>query len=116
MLPALAVSSEASIRSSPTTATRSPPETPPKVRLLATSELAKAIAITSRNASVMPTPSFDLKKLRKNWSMKGLSRRLQGAPDPVFAGAGAFEGALYPACGVAATVDGPIARPGQLRF
>ena len=31
-----------------------------------------AIAMTIRNASVTGTPSLDLKKLRKNWSIEGL--------------------------------------------
>src|SRR6478735_7052563 len=96
MLPVLAVSSDASIRSSPTTATRSPPETPPNVPLLATSELAKAIAITSRNASVTPTPSFDLKKLRKHWSMKESVSPSAGRAGPGFGPAGAFEGRFIP--------------------
>ncbi len=55
---------------SPTTATRSPPDIPLEPMLvLAMSELANAKAITARNASVRPTPSLELMKLRKKWIM-----------------------------------------------
>jgi len=39
-----------------------------------------------------------------------------GAPDPDDTGPGAVEAALYPACGLAATVVGPFAGASQLPF
>src|SRR5690606_7456264 len=88
--------------SSPTTATRSPPAIPPKVPVLATSELAKAIAIRARKASVTTMPIFDRKKLRKDWSMVRLFCSVQvGAWDQL----GPVERSLYPGCGAAATVE-----------
>src|SRR5690554_1778394 len=65
------------IFSPPTTATRSPPATPPNVPVLATSELAKATAIRARKASVKTMPNFDWKKLRKDVIMAGRSDSVQ---------------------------------------
>ena len=86
----------------PTVATRSPPATPPNVLEPTRSPLVKAMAITIRNASVMPTPNLDLKKLRKNWSIGGFLVGIGPAP--------------YPRCGAPATLRRRFPRPGKWRF